>query len=44
MSAWLKVIGTSSWPLRDDWASYAPPLLRSASFAKKPGQGFLRPG
>ncbi len=43
MSAWLKVIGTSKWPLRDDWGSHAPPLLRSASFAKKPGTGsFVR--
>ena len=40
MTVWLEVIGTSSRPLRDDWGSHAPPLLRSASFAKNPGEGF----
>src|SRR5437870_11225743 len=44
MTAWLKVIGTSKWPLRDDWANHAPPLLRSASFAKRPGRGSFAPG
>ena len=44
MTAWLKVIGTSKWPLRDDWGSHAPPLLRAASFAKKPGSGSFVPG
>lgn len=44
MTAWLKVIGTSKWPLRDDWGSHAPPLLHAASFAKKPGSGSFVPG
>jgi hypothetical protein len=44
MTAWLKVIGTTQWPLRDDWANHAPPLMRSASFAKKPGAGSFVPG
>ncbi|MDQ5820577.1 MAG: hypothetical protein M3540_03965 [Actinomycetota bacterium] len=44
MTAWLKVIGTSKWPLRDDWGTHAPPLLRSASFGKKPGKGSFVPG
>jgi hypothetical protein len=44
VTAWLKVIGTSKWPLRDDWGSHAPPLLRTASFAKKPGAGAFAPG
>jgi hypothetical protein len=43
MTAWLKVIGTTQWPLRDDWANHAPPLLRSASFGKKPGDGSFVP-
>lgn len=44
MTAWLKVIGTSKWPLRDDWANHAPPLLRAASFAKRPGRESFVPG
>jgi len=44
MTAWLKVIGTSKWPLRDDWGSHAPPLLRTASFARRPGKGSFAPG
>lgn len=44
MTAWLKVIGTTQWPLRDDWTSHAPPLLRSASFARKPGARSFVPG
>lgn len=44
MTAWLKVIGTSRSPLRDDWGSHAPPLLRAASFANKPGAKSFIPG
>lgn len=44
MTAWLKVIGTSGWPLRDDWGSHAPPLLKYASFSKRPGEGSFVPG
>jgi hypothetical protein len=44
MTAWLKVIGTSKWPLRNDWGSHAPPLLRTASFGKRPGSGSFVPG
>ncbi len=39
MTAWLKVIGTSSSPLRNDWTKHAPSLLQYASFAKRPGMG-----
>jgi hypothetical protein len=44
MTAWLKVIGTSKWPLRDDWGHDAPPLLRTASFGKRPGSGSFAEG
>jgi hypothetical protein len=44
MTAWLKVIGTSKWPLRDDWGTHAPPLLRAASFGKRPGRTSFVPG
>jgi len=44
MTAWLKVIGTSKWPLRGDWSHHAPPLLRNASFGKKPGADSFVPG
>ena len=44
MTAWLKVIGTSKWPLRNDWGSHAPPLFRTASFGKRPGTGSFVPG
>jgi hypothetical protein len=44
MTAWLKVIGASKRPLRDDWGSHAPPLLRAASFAKKPESRSFIPG
>jgi hypothetical protein len=44
MTLWLKVIGTSTSPLRDDWGSHAPPLLRTASFAKRPGRGSFSTG
>jgi hypothetical protein len=38
MTLWLKTIGTSLNPLRDDWSNHAPPLLRYASFAKPPAR------
>jgi hypothetical protein len=44
VTAWLKVIGTTSGPLRDDWGNHAPSILRLASFGKKPGQGSFVPG
>ena len=44
MTAWLKVIGASSWPMKNDWGSDAPILLRSATFAKRPGEGSFVPG
>lgn len=44
MTIWLKVIGTSKWPLRNDWGSHAPPLLRTASFSKRPGRDSFVPG
>jgi hypothetical protein len=44
VTAWLKVIGTSKGPLRDDWGNHAPPILRSASFKKRPGEGSFVPG
>ena len=39
MTAWLKVIGKTDDPLRDDWGNHAPSILRYASFAKEPGRG-----
>ena len=39
MAYWLKVIGTSQWPLRDDWLNHAPSLRTHASFARRPGVG-----
>jgi hypothetical protein len=44
MTAWLKVIGTSGSPIRNDWGSDAPNLLKSATFAKRPGEGSFAPG
>ena len=44
MTAWLKVIGTSSDPLRNDWVAHAPSLLRVASFGKRPDEGSFVPG
>lgn len=44
MTAWLKVIGKSDDPLRDDWGEHAPSILRYASFAKQPGRGSFVPG
>jgi hypothetical protein len=44
VTAWLKVIGTSKWPLRNDWGHHAPPLLRSASFGKAPATASFVPG
>lgn len=44
MTAWLKVIGTTERPLRDDWADDAPSLVRRASFGRRPGQGSFVPG
>ena len=41
MTVWLKVIGKSDQPLRDDWGSHAPPLLRTMTFSKRPGRGSL---
>jgi hypothetical protein len=41
MTAWLKVIGKSDQPLRNDWGSHAPPLLRTMTFSKRSGQGSL---
>jgi hypothetical protein len=44
MTAWLKVIGKADVPLRDDWGSHAPSILRYASFAKRPGRRSFVPG
>jgi hypothetical protein len=44
VTAWLKIIGKSDWPLRDDWGHHAPPLLRTATFAKRPGERAFVPG
>jgi hypothetical protein len=44
MTAWLKVIGMVDGELRDDWGRHAPPLLRYASFSKRPGRGSFVPG
>jgi hypothetical protein len=44
MTAWIKVIGKTGDPLRDDWGEHAPSILRYASFSKKPGRGSFVPG
>jgi hypothetical protein len=44
MTAWLKVIGTSNEPIKNDWGSHAPVLLHSATFARRPGRGSFVPG
>jgi hypothetical protein len=44
MTAWLKMIGKSDDPLRDDWGNHAPSILQYASFAKEPGRGSFVPG
>lgn len=44
MTPWLKIIGKSDDPLRDDWGNHAPSILRFASFAKEPGRGSFVPG
>jgi hypothetical protein len=44
MTAWLKMIGKSDDPLRDDWGEHAPWILKYTSFARKPGRGTYVPG
>jgi len=44
VTTWLKIIGKSDDPLRDDWGNHAPSILKYASFARRPGRGSFIPG